>query len=150
MINTHKELISEIKNFVSKFDMINDFIYIKDAEKLQEESQNVEPKILVVGLNGITLEDSTYNTIITYDFAITDEVIYEESSIVESQSEQMFCISALSDYLNHVSDSHVDFSNIRFINDSVDDTAYVTVSGTFEFTIKRTASYWKKLEEYSV
>jgi len=150
MINSHKELVAEIENFVDKFEFINEFKYIKDAEKIGEDIDNVTSKTLIIGLDSIDFDDADYNLKATYRFMIAESVLNNVNQIIDAETSGMFCLSALGDYLNYVQDAPVDFSGITFINESDDESCFATVSGSFEFIIKRSASYWKKMEAYSV
>jgi len=150
MINSHKELIGEIRLFAEKFDLINDFKYIKDVELISEEVKNSEPRVLVVGIDSLVLDKENYNATVTYKFVLADMTLNEDDSILESESNNMWCISALGDYLDYVADAPVDFQVVSFVTETDTDSTYTSVSGTFEFIIKRKPSFWKKMEEYSV
>jgi hypothetical protein len=150
MINSHKELVSEIENFVDKFEFINEFKYIKDAEKLFDEIDNVKSKTLIIGLDSIDFDDAEYNVRTTYRFMIAESVLNTVEQIIDAETSSMFCLSALGDYLNYVQDAPVDFNGVTFINETDEESCFSTVSGSFEFVIKRSASYWKKMEAYSV
>lgn len=150
MINSHKEFIGEIQKFVDKFDLIKSFIYMKDADKILEEVQNSEPRVLTMGLSSMSVDFSDYNNIVRYDFVIADETIYDTDSILTSESENMFCITALSDYLNHIAETDIELTNINFITESFESNSYTSVTGSFEFIIKGSASYWKVMDSYSV
>jgi len=150
MINSHKELISEIQLFADKFDLINDFKYIKDVDLISGEVKNSEPRVLVVGLDSMTFDKENYNQVVMYKFVLADMTINDTDSILESESENMFCISALGDYLDYVADAPIEFQVVSFVTESDADSTYTSVSGNFEFIIKRKPSYWKVMEEYSV
>ena len=150
MINSHKELISEIKNFVDKFDLINGFTYVKDDYLLAEEMRNNESRMLVVGLDSPEINDTDYNLSMTYHFIIAEETIYNEQSIIEAETTNLDCISALGDYLNYIADAPIEFSSLDFNNESNGENVFSSLSGSFTFVIKRKPSYWKKMEAYSV
>lgn len=150
MINTHKEFVGEIRNFVDKFELINEFKYLKDVERLLEELGNSEPRVLLIGLSKMEVDFEEYNTTVTYDFILSDEVVYEEGAIIDSETENMFCITALTDYLNHLADAPIELNGVNFVSESEGESSYTSVTGSFDFIIKSKASYWKKMEEYSV
>jgi hypothetical protein len=150
MINSHKELIKELKNFSEKFDLINDFKYIKDVDKLQEELGNSKTRVLIIGLDGINLSESDYNTILTYNFVFSDKTQYNDDAIISVETDNLFCVSALNDYLAHIQETPVEFNNIDASTESDGESSYVSLSGSFDFIIKRSASYWKIMEDYSV
>jgi len=150
MINTHKELISEIKNFADKFEFIKDFKYVKDVERLTDEVLNSEPRVFILGLESADFDDEGYNLNLSYRFAFTDQVIYNDDAILNAETENLFCISALGDYLNYIADTPIKIDSVSANVESDEETTYCSASGTFTFTIKRNASYWKKMEAYSV
>lgn len=150
MINSHKEFIDEIRLFVDKMDLINSFVYLKDAERIQEEALNAEPRTLVLGLTRMEVDFENYNNVVTYNFILAEETVYEEDAILNAETENMFCISALADYLNFISEADISLTNINYITESIDkENSYTTVTGSFDFIIKRTASYWKQMETFS-
>jgi hypothetical protein len=149
MINSHKELIGEIENFANKFELINDFRYIKDISKLIEEVEDSKPRVLVVGLSDMELDEANYNVILTYKFIISDSTEYSDAEVMTSEDENIFTVSALADYLNHIKDAPIDISGLSMTTEYFNDTSYTSLSGQFSFTIKRTASYWKHMEQYS-
>jgi len=150
MINSHKELVDEIRNFAEKFDLINSFTYMKDADRIAEEVLKSEPRTFVLGLANIEADDENYNFLCRYDFVMADQTIYDEESILQVEDEHMFCVSALSDYLNHLADSPIEMGSIAIINETDADSAYSSITGSFTFVIKRNGSYWKAMESYSV
>lgn len=149
MINTHKEFVGEIKIFAEKMDLINEFKYIKDTDNTLEVLMNSEPRVFLIGLNDLSMTDEDYNMSLSYNFAISDEVLNDDDSILNSETENMFIVSALYDYLNHIKDIEVNFNDSTFSLETTDDTTYTAVTGSFDFVIKRSASYWKQMEAYS-
>ena len=150
MINSHKEIVESIRHFVSKFEFINDFTYLKDIDGIVEEISISEPRTLVLGLDSVEFDEVDYNTTLTYLYAIADETMDDIDSIIESETENIFCVSALSDYLNHINESPVEMERTTMSNSVDKGTIYTTVSGSFSFIIKTNPSYWKKMEEYNV
>jgi len=149
-INSHKEIISEIKLFADKMELIKDFKYLKDAEMIIEEVSNSEPRVLVMGVEDINFDDENYNNTITYSFMMADETLYDTDSIINSEEENIFCVSALGDYLNYISEANIEFQGINMSTEVVGDNVYTSISGKFEFIVKRAPSYWKKMEAYNV
>lgn len=150
MINTHKELVSEIKLFASKFEFINEFKYVKDVELLIDELLNSNSRVFLLGLEGVTFDESQYNMELTYRFAFSEEIMYNDDAVLTAETENMFCVSALGDYLNYLADTQITFSQLSNGVESDSEKTYCSTTGTFTFIIKRNASYWKKMEEYSV
>lgn len=149
MINSHKEFIAEIKNFAIKFPLIKGFSYLKDVDGINEEISNTETRTIVLGLDSLDFDDEDYNIRVTYLFAMADETLDDTDSIIDSESENIFCVSALSDYLNHIAEAETDFSNVVLANTANIGKVFTTISGKFSFVIKRNPSYWKKMEEYN-
>lgn len=149
MINSHKELVGEIKIFTDKMDLINDFKYLKDTEKIIEEVGNSEPRVFVLGLDSIRFDDENYNSIIKYSFMLADETLYETDSIINSEEENLFCLSSLGDYLNYLGNTPIEFDDISMATEIVGENVYTSVSGSFDFIVKRAPSYWKKMEEFN-
>lgn len=149
MINSHAEVISEIKLFCDKMELINTFKYIKDVETLPQEVDKSQPRMLLVGLEGLSLDDENYNMVLSYKFIIADETIYDDASVVNSETENMFCLSALSDYFKHINDTPIEFNSISTTTESTSEKTFTTISGSFEFIVKRSPSYWKKMEAYN-
>ena len=150
MINTHKELIAEIKIFSEKMELIKDFRYMKDTEKIIDEVNASEPRVLVIGVDSVVFDDENYNQTMTYSFVMADETIYDDDSVINSEEENIFCISALADYLKYISDSEIELQGISLSTEQVGDGVFTSISGKFDFIIKRSPSYWKKMEEYNV
>lgn len=148
MINSHKEFVGEVKNFTDKMELINGFQYIKDLDSTLEMLENSEPRILFLGLIDMSMGED-YNMVLNYNFAISDEVLNDDDAILNSETENMFIVSALYDYLNYIKNTEFDFSNVSFDSKVDGENAYTAVAGTFTFTIKRSASYWKQMEAYS-
>ena len=101
MINSHKELVAEIRIF---------------AEKME----------------------------------LADETIYDTDSIINSEEENIFCVSSLSDYLKYISNAEIELQGVSLSTEQVGDGVFTSISGKFEFIIKRSPSYWKKMEAYNV
>jgi hypothetical protein len=150
MINTHKELIAEIKIFSEKMELIKDFRYMKDTEKIIDEVNASEPRVLVIGVDSVVFDDENYNQTMTYSFVMADETIYDDDSVINSEEENIFCISALADYLKYISESEIELQGISLSTEQVGDGVFTSISGKFDFIIKRSPSYWKKMEEYNV
>jgi hypothetical protein len=150
MINSHKELIAEIKVFAEKMDLIKDFKYLKDTEKIIDEVNMSEPRVLVIGVDGVTFDDENYNQVMTYSFIMADETIYDTDSIINSEEENLFCVSSLADYLKYISDTEIELQGISLLTEQVGEGVFTSISGKFEFIIKRSPSYWKKMEAYNV
>lgn len=149
MINSHNEMVKEIEVFTEKMDLINSFKYLKDHENIIEEVNNADARVFVLGLESIDFDDENYNTIATYSFMLADETLYDTGSILNSEEENIFCVSSLGDYLNYLNDAPIEFSNVSMSTESINDNTYTSISGKFDFIIKRSPSYWKKMEEYN-
>lgn len=150
MINSHKEFVGEVKNFTDKMELINDFHYIKDVELLNKEVQNRKPRVLVLGLSDATFDDESYNMTLTYKFMLADSIQYNEDAVVDSETDNLFIVSALKDYLTYVQETPVDIDGLEFSVESDMNTTYSSVVGSFDFIVKRSPSYWKKMEAYNV
>jgi hypothetical protein len=150
MINSHKELVAEIKIFAEKMELIKDFRYMKDTEKIIDEVNASEPRVFVLGVDGVTFDDENYNQVMTYSFLMADETIYDDNSIINSEEENLFCVSSLADYLKYISESEIELQGISLSTEQVGEGVFTSISGKFEFIIKRSPSYWKKMEAYNV
>tara|TARA_R110002124_G_scaffold41214_1_gene127981 strand:- start:51 stop:503 length:453 start_codon:yes stop_codon:yes gene_type:complete len=150
MINSHKELMAEIKLFAEKMELIKDFRYMKDTEKIIDEVNASEPRVLVIGVDGIAFDDENYNQTMTYSFVMADETIYDTDSVINSEEENIFCVSALADYLKYIADSEIELQGVSLSTEQVGEGVFTSISGKFDFIIKRSPSYWKKMEEYNV
>ncbi len=150
MINSHKELVSEIELFALKMDLIKDFRYMKDTEKIIDEVNASEPRVLVLGIDSVTFDDENYNQVMTYSFLMADETMYDNDSIINSEEENLFCVSSLGDYLKYISDSQIEIQGVNLLTEKVGEGVFTSIEGKFEFIIKRSPSYWKKMEEYNV
>jgi len=150
MINSHKELMAEIKLFAEKMELIKDFRYMKDTEKIIDEVNASEPRVLVVGVDSITYDDQNYNQTMSYSFVMADETIYDTDSVINSAEENIFCVSALGDYLKYIADGEIELQGVNLSTEQVGEGIFTSISGKFEFIIKRSPSYWKKMEEYNV
>ena len=137
MINSHKELIEEIKVFTDKFDLIDNFLYIKDVDGIVEDVNENTPNTLCIGLDSITLDDEEYNQELTYVFAKADIVTNDTDDLVNAETDSLFLVSALADYLNFVNNLGVNFENIVISNVLNGDNLFCTISGRFKFVIKR-------------
>ena len=84
-INNHKELVAEIKIFADKMELINDFKYLKDTEKIIDEVNISEPRVLVLGVDSVSFDDENYNQVMTYSFLMADETIYDTDSVINSE-----------------------------------------------------------------
>ena len=149
MINSHKELVAEIKIFADKMELIKDFRYMKDTEKIIDEVNASEPRVFVLGVDGVTFDDENYNQVMTYSFLMADETIYDDNSIINSEEENLFCVSSLADYLKYISESEIELQGISLSTEQVGEGVFTSISGKFEFIIKRSPSYWKKMEAYN-
>lgn len=149
MINSHNELVDAIMLFTEKMPLINDIKYLKDAQKIVEEVNNSEPRILVISLDSMSFDRSEYNVVASYNFVLADEVVYDDAAIINSESENIFCVTSLVDYLNHITDGDVVLSNVDFTTEQVSDSAYTTVAGDLQVSFKASASYWKQMETYN-
>tara|TARA_R110000737_G_scaffold74442_1_gene103522 strand:+ start:56 stop:508 length:453 start_codon:yes stop_codon:yes gene_type:complete len=150
MINSHKELVAEIKIFADKMELIKDFKYLKDTEKILEEVSVSETRVLVLGVESVLFDDENYNQTMTYSFIMADETIYDSDSVINSEEENIFCVSSLADYLKYISDSQIELQGISLQTELVGEGVFTSISGKFEFIIKRSPSYWKKMEAYNV
>lgn len=149
MINSHKEFIGEVKNFSEKMELINDFHYIKDVELLNTEVQKRKPKVLVLGLSDAVFDDENYNMNLTYKFMLADSVQYNDNAIIDSETDNLFIVSSLKDYLTYVQETTVEIDGLEFSVESDGQTTYSSVTGSFDFIVKRSPSYWKKMEDYN-
>ena len=149
MINSHKELVAEIKIFADKMELIKDFRYLKDTEKIIDEVNASEPRVFVLGVDSVTFDDENYNQVMTYSFLMADETIYDDNSIINSEEENLFCVSSLADYLKYISESEIELQGISLSTEQVGEGVFTSISGKFEFIIKRSPSYWKKMEAYN-
>jgi|TARA_R110000796_G_scaffold182977_2_gene299457 hypothetical protein len=150
MINSHKELIAEIKIFAEKMELIKDFKYMKDTDKIVDEVNASEPRVLVIGVDGVSFDEENYNQVMTYSFVMADETIYDTDSIINSEEENIFCVSSLADYLKYIADGEIELQGISLATEQVGEGVFTSISGKFDFIIKRSPSYWKKMEEYNV
>jgi len=151
MISSHKELVESITEFCTKFPLINDFKYLKDAERIEEEVNNSEPRVFILSLDGMDIDRQEYNMSLNYGFVISDEVAYSDAEIIQSETDNMFCVTALSDYLSHVMDGEIKLNNISFTTVSnPDSNSFTSASGNVELNIKMNPSYWKIMDSYSV
>tara|TARA_R110000796_G_scaffold175882_2_gene292829 strand:+ start:1804 stop:2256 length:453 start_codon:yes stop_codon:yes gene_type:complete len=150
MINSHKELVAEISIFADKMELIKDFKYLKDTEKILEEVSVSETRVLVLGVESVLFDDENYNQTMTYSFVMADETIYDSDSVINSEEENIFCVSSLADYLKYISDSQIELQGISLQTELVGEGVFTSISGKFEFIIKRSPSYWKKMEAYNV
>jgi len=145
MINSHKELVDELVVFGTKMPLINEFHYLKDVELIQEEVAKSSPRVFLLGLEGIGFDDENYNMVITYRFLFADETLYENDAIVTSETENIFCVSALGDFLRYVNDTPVEFGGVSTTTESTAEKTYTTISGTFDFIVKRSPTFWTDL-----
>ena len=136
MINSHKEFISEMKNFAEKMDLIKEFVYIKDIDNISNELSNSEPRVFIVGIESVSFDDKEYNSTITYKFVLSDSVLYDEEAIINSETENIFIVSSLKDYLCYIQDVDVDVNDIDFTTESEGESTYTSVSGKFDVLIK--------------
>ena len=149
MINSHKELIEEIRDFCSKFDLIKNFSYIKDIDAIEDEISNSQERTLAIGIDSISFDDENYNMTIDYIYAIAERTLDNTDSIINSETENIFCLSALSDYLKHLSSTHISIEDAVMSNSSDRESIFTTTSGKFSFIVKRNPSFWKIMEGYS-
>lgn len=150
MINSHKEFVTEIKNFANKMELINDFKYLKDITKLNEELLNSKPRVLIIGLEGVSFDDENYNARVKYRFVISESCLYEEGAILAAESDNIFIVSALKDYLYYITDVDIELNDIDSITESDAESTFSSISGAFSILIKRSPSYWKKMDAYNV
>ena len=80
---------------------------------------------------------------------MADETIYDDNSIINSEEENLFCVSSLADYLKYISESEIELQGISLSTEQVGEGVFTSISGKFEFIIKRSPSYWKKMEAYN-
>lgn len=146
MINSHKELIEQVGIFISKMPLIRSYQYIKDVDMLSQEVENYDARIFVIGLEGISFDDENYNMILSYRFVLADETIYNNESVVNSETENIFCISAFSDFLKYINDTPIEFNGLSASTENMGDRVYTTISGGFNFIVKRNPSYWSNLD----
>jgi len=147
MINSHRELVSSVQNFGTKMDLIQETEYLTDINKGTERLMNMGHRGLLFSISSIN-HDEDYNTVLTYGFTIIDKVNDSVNEVVTSETENVFCVSALHDYLNHVVDGWLDLDNLQVNQEGTINGVLTSISGFFTVTTKRTASYWKKLEEF--
>lgn len=145
MINSHKEVVNEIRDFGTRMPLLNGFKYIKDVELIASEIENSEPRMLLLGLESVSFDEENYNTQVTYRFLFADECIYEDDAIITSEAENIFCVSALSDFLRYVNDTAVEFGSVSSTTEAMGDRVFTTIGGTFVFTIKRSPSFWASM-----
>lgn len=148
MINSHKELVDEVLNWGSKMDLIKEVIYVTDINNADAQVNNVAHRGFVFSPINMSFGDD-YNSSVSYGFTIVDKVADNADAIVNSETENMFCISALYDYINYVDGGGIEFSNLDFTNISSNSGVLTSLSGIFSLEIKRTASFWKKLESFN-
>ncbi len=145
MINSHKELVSSIQNYGKKMEFIKTITYLTDINKASEVMRTMEHRGFVFGLYSMN-HDKDYNTLLTYGVTIVDKVNDSVSEVVVSEEENMFCLSALHDYLNYVSEGYVEIENMQINQEGTESGVVTSASGFFTLTVKRTASYWKQLD----
>lgn len=148
MINSHKELVKSVLNWADKMDFINSVVYLTDINKMENTINNADPRGFIFGPIDFSHDDE-YNDSVTYGFSIIDKTTNDIDAIITSEQENMFCVSALSDYINFIDDGDVDFDAMSIDNYEEQSGTLTSCSGQFTLNIKRTASYWKKMEEYS-
>jgi hypothetical protein len=149
MINTHKEFVKEILNFGDKMDFLNTTKYNTNLTNADKQLETLARRGMLFTLISSDLGDD-YNYIFTYGFTVVDSVSDEVGTVVQAESENLFIVSALDDYLNHVLNSEIGITNIN--HSSIDSSNGVEIITSFqvEFTSKRSGSFWKKLEAFSV
>ena len=142
MINSHKELIDELVVWVAKMPLINEFKYLRSIDSIAEDILNSEPRTFVVGLDGVQFDDKNYNVNLRYRFAIADRCLSTTETILVSETENIFILSALADYLSYIKDTEFSLTDIDFSTESDTDSSYVSAFGTFSFVVKRSPSFW--------
>jgi len=145
MINSHKEVVMELKKFVENVPFINEFKYIKDFESLSQEIENTKPRMFLLGLESSSYDDENYNNDISYRFLFADECMYDDEAVILSETENLFCVSALSDYLRYINETPIEMGTVTTTTENMEGRVYTTISGSFTFTIKRKPSFWTQI-----
>ena len=149
MINSHKEFVGELQRFADKMDFITNFIYNTDAQGLEKQVENLDSRGLIVSFLSADMRED-YNFDLTYGFTFIADSLNTVEEVINAEEENLFCLSALDDYLNHILDVPVTIANIDSASDGTSSEIRQALTGTITFTIKRTASYWKKMEQFNV
>lgn len=149
MINSHKELVKEVMNWAEKLEFISDYQYITDINNIETAISNLKSRGFIFGPIDFAFAED-YNNSVTYGFSIIDKTTNDLNAILTSEQENMFCVSALNDYINRIQDGDIIFDSMSIDNLESQDGVTTSCSGQFTLNIKRTASYWKKMEEYDV
>lgn len=149
MINSHKDLVREILLFGEKMDLVKEMIYLTDIGKADQAVNNIERRGIVFGITSLGWGDD-YNNTVTYGFTIVDHALDSVEEVLTSEQENLFVVGALHDYLNYVAEAEVDIENMTSDNIGDDRGVTVSLSGTFTMNVKRSPSYWKKMEAYNV
>lgn len=148
MINSHSELVKEVLNWADKMDFINKAEYVTDIGNADTIVNNIEPRGFVFAPSDLNI-GTDYNTELTYGFTIVDKTSDDLNAVINSETENIFCVSALDDFINYIADGSIDFLGMSFDNVQTESGVLTSISGFFVLNIKRTASYWKVMEEYS-
>lgn len=152
MINSHEELVEEVFNWSKKMQdigLLKETIYVTDVGNADAQINAANHRAFVFSAVSASFE-ADYNSTISYGFTIVDKVADSVKSVVNSEKENLFCVSALNDFINYINDGNIDFGSLDFANVNASSGVIVSISGTFTLNIKRTASYWKLLEPYGV
>ena len=147
MINSHKELVKEVLNWADKFEFVKQGQYVTDIGNLDANINNMEHRGFLFSPIDFA-HDYEYNSSVTYGFSFIDKTTDNLEAILTSEDENLFCVSALSDFINRIADGDIDFDAMSMNNQNTESGVITSVSGQFTFNIKRTASYWKIMEQY--
>ena len=149
MINSHAELVKEVLHWADKMELIKTAMYVTDIGNIDVEINKAQYRVFVFSPLGMDFSDN-YNSSITYGFQILDKPSGANvKGVSNSETENIFCVSALNDYINHIKDGDITFGTMDLNTINTESGVVTSLSGTFSLNIKRTASYWKKMEEYS-
>jgi len=148
MINSHKELVNEVLLFGEKMELVKKMEYLTDIESADQHINKIDRRGIVFGITALGFGDD-YNNTITYGFTIIDGCNDTLEEVLTSEEENLFVLSSLYDYLNYVADAEIDMNNLQ--SDTLADKRGVStsISGFFVMNVKRSPSYWKKMETYS-
>ena len=147
MINSHKELVNEVLNWGTKMEFINECVYVTDINHADNQVNNANPRSFVFGpLSHNFGED--YNIVVTYGFTVVDKTTDDVKAVITSEQENMFCVSALDDFINRIADGYVQVGSCDWATVGDNSGVITSINGTMDVSIKRSASYWKVMEQY--
>ena len=67
----------------------------------------------------------------TYSFVMADETIYDTDSVINSEEENIFCVSALGDYLKYIADGEIELQGVNLSTEQVGEGIFTSISGKY-------------------